>query len=173
MELEWGSIFGSHYKTSAGLDTFFFFCFLSSFWFFLSEMKKQLSFPGLSFSACSDECRAANPGLEEDDGKGPANISNMLRCPGPALCSAFLLVLKCIAYQERVEARWGLGIGEQGGVLSYSGDELTLLCKRRKMIWSLISSPTPNIFDEEIKSNTYEEHGDAECLLLRWWQNLT
>lgn len=72
----------------------------------------------------------------------------MLCCPGPALCSAFLLVLKCIAYQESRGkkggkeggkegggGREGLAAGRvEGGVLSYSGDELTLLCKRLKVI---------------------------------------
>lgn len=46
---------------------------------------------------------------------------------------------------------WGLanrrggGGGRRGGrgLLLYSGDELTLLCKRPKVIRSLISSPLP------------------------------
>lgn len=117
-----------------------------------------------------DECRAANPGHEEDDGKGASSIYLMIRRPGPALCSAFLLVLKCIA----LPGEWRQ-VGRGGwcvcvcGVLSYSGDEVTLCLK---VIWSLISSPTPNIFDEEIKSNTYEALG-AECLLLEWWHSLS
>lgn len=68
MELEWGSIFGSHYKTSAGLDTF---VFLVVFLVF-SFRDEEAALSRLSFSACTDECRAANPGHEEDDGKGPA-----------------------------------------------------------------------------------------------------
>lgn len=69
-------------------------------------MKKQLIFslwPLLAFSVCIyDECRAANPGQEEDDGKGAKLIYYlMLLCALFGLCvrSAFLLVLKCIALQ--------------------------------------------------------------------------
>lgn len=58
-------------------------------------------------------------------------------CPGPALCSAFFLVLKCIAYRGGERKQDG-GAGDLtngvGGVLWYSGEELTLLCKRRKVI---------------------------------------
>lgn len=105
MELEWGSIFGSHYKTSAGLDTFFF-GFLSSFCFcFLSEGKKRLPLASL--------CGAANPtagGGGEGWRRGASSISYlMMRCSGTALCSAFLLVLKCIGHHES-------GGGWEGGV---------------------------------------------------------
>lgn len=91
--------------------THFFFGFLSSFF---GVVEAAPSRP--SSSACSDECRAANPCHEDDDGKGPANIFNMLRWPGLTLCSAFLLVPRCIAFQERRD-RVGAGDGKQGGVL--------------------------------------------------------
>lgn len=87
----------------------------------------------------------------------------MLRCAGPALCSAFLLVLKCIAYRES-RGRLGAGDWQQDGVILYSGDELTLLCKCQKVISSLTSFPPSNIFDEEIKSNTYGAQGHSEAL---------
>lgn len=52
--------------------------------------------------------------------------------------------------EEGEEEGGRLGIGKQAGerrggrgLLLYSGDELTLLCKRPKVIRSLISSPLP------------------------------
>lgn len=59
-----------------------------------------------------------------------------------------------VGEEEEGEEEGGrLGIGKQAGgwggrregrgLLLYSGDELTLLCKRPKVIRSLISSPLP------------------------------
>lgn len=67
--------------------------------------------------------------------------------------------------QRKVGGWVGVGVGcwQQDGVILYSGDELTLLCKCQKVISSLTSFPPSNIFDEEIKSNTYgaQEHSEA------------
>lgn len=124
-------------------------------------MKKQLVFslwPLLAFSACIyDECRAANPGQEEDDGKGAKLIYYfMLLYALLCLCvrSAFLLVLKCIALPTECgnvqdSKRWWEGLG--GRMLLYSSDGLTLLCKCQKVILSLTSFPPSSMFDEEIK----------------------
>lgn len=89
--LEWGSIFGSHYKTSAGLDKF-----LYVFGFRDDEedddSEEAAHFLSLASSSCFgaciyDECRAANPGQEEDDGKGAKLIYYlMLLCALLCLC---------------------------------------------------------------------------------------
>lgn len=138
-----------------------FFLFLVSEMMKRMMMKKQLVFslwPLLAFSACVyDECRAANPGQEEDDCKGAKLIYNLLLlCALVCLsvCSAFLLMLKCIALPTECgnvqdSKRWWEGLG--GRMLLYSSDELTLLCKCQKVILSLTSFPPSNMFDEEIK----------------------
>lgn len=66
------------------------------------------------------------------------------------MCSAFLLVLKCIALQTEcgnVQDSKREGPGER--MLLYSSDELTLLCKCQKAILSLTSFPPSNMFDDE------------------------
>ena len=119
MELEWGSIFGSHYKTPAGLNTLFIslsclliLCVLRPGVVGRSESQNQLWLPLiLPWSCWCSGWRAANL-TQGRVQRQEAVLALMLSYPS----NAFSLLLKCIAGQRNGWKVSGLCVGAEWDV---------------------------------------------------------